>query len=39
MAEKANTWINHIEWIVLMGTVIGGVYVIDSKIDRQIAEV
>ena len=33
MAEK--TWVNHVEWIVLMGTIISGFYVLDGKIDRQ----
>jgi hypothetical protein len=38
MDSKTN-WASHIEWITLMITVIGGVYVIDAKIDRQISEV
>lgn len=29
---------HHVEWLILMITLIGGVYVMDSKIERQIAE-
>lgn len=37
--ESKQNWSVHVEWLMLMGAVIGGVYVIDSKIDRQISEV
>jgi len=29
------TWVQHIEFMILMITMIGGVYMIDGKIDRQ----
>ena len=32
--EKSN-WVNHVEWIVLMFTLIGGFFLLDGKIERQ----
>lgn len=34
---KESNWSIHVEWIILMATLIGGIYVIDSKIERQVA--
>lgn len=28
------TWINHAEWVILFITLVGGFYLIDSKIER-----
>lgn len=40
MKEESRTnWASHVEWLTLMITIIGSVYVIDNKIDRQISEV
>lgn len=30
-------WVQHMQFIVLMATMIGGVYVIDGKVERQVA--
>jgi hypothetical protein len=35
---KEKNWSIHIEWAILMITLIGGVYVIDGKVDKQISE-
>jgi len=32
-----NSVIHHIEWLVLMATLIGGFYLLDGKIERQAA--
>jgi hypothetical protein len=32
--EKLN-WSTHVEWAVLMVTIIGGFFLLDGKIDRQ----
>ena len=29
------TWLGHLEWAVLLITLIGGFYTLDGKIDRQ----
>lgn len=34
MSHKA--WVQHIEFMILMITMIGGVYMIDGKIERQL---
>lgn len=31
------SWVQHIEFLILMITMIGGIYVIDGKIERQMA--
>jgi hypothetical protein len=31
-------WSVHVEWVVLMATIIGGIYVIDGKIHTQVSE-
>ena len=36
MADK-NTVMQHVEWAVLMITILGAVYTMDSKVERQIA--
>lgn len=28
-------WISHVEWVILLFTLIGGFYMIDGKIERQ----
>lgn len=35
MAEMKISWVNHIEWAVLLFTLIGGFYMLDGKIERQ----
>jgi hypothetical protein len=33
--EKSTNYISHIEWIILLFTLIGGFYLLDGKIERQ----
>ena len=33
--ENRTGWINHMEWAVLLFTLIGGFYMLDGKIERQ----
>jgi len=35
MTETKISWVNHIEWAVLLFTLIGGFYMLDGKIERQ----
>jgi hypothetical protein len=35
MTESKYSWVSHLEWLVMMVTLIGGFYTIDEKIDRQ----
>lgn len=34
---QARSWTQHVEFLVLLITMIGGVYVIDGKVGRQVA--
>jgi hypothetical protein len=34
-AEIAKQWAHYVEWLLLMGTLIGGFYLLDGKIERQ----
>jgi hypothetical protein len=31
--EKSNSFINHIEWLIMFTTLLGGFFVLDAKID------
>jgi hypothetical protein len=33
--EKTANFISHVEWIILLFTLIGGFYLLDGKIERQ----
>jgi hypothetical protein len=32
---RETNWSVHVEWVVLMVTIIGGIYVLDAKFERQ----
>ncbi len=36
LAKDKSSIIHHIEWLLLMITLLGGMYLIDGKIERQI---
>lgn len=31
---KENTWLSHVEWVVVIVTLIGGFYTIESRMDQ-----
>lgn len=33
--ENRNNWFVHVEWVVVLVTLLGGFYLIDGKIERQ----
>lgn len=33
--ENKNTWFVHVEWVVVLITLLGGFYLLDGKIERQ----
>ena len=33
--ENKNNWFVHIEWVVVLVTLLGGFYLLDGKIERQ----
>ena len=33
--EKTNNWFVHVEWVVVLVTLLGGFYLLDGKIERQ----
>ena len=37
MTTKTGNWIAHAEWLALMAAIIGGVFMMNSKIDQQMS--
>jgi hypothetical protein len=37
--DEKKSWVQHVEWLVLLGTLISGFYLLDGKIDRQSSRV
>lgn len=33
--ERQNNWVTHVEFLALLITIIGGIYMLDGKIERQ----
>lgn len=33
--ENKNNWFVHVEWVVVLVTLLGGFYLLDGKIERQ----
>jgi hypothetical protein len=35
MMENKTNWLSHVEWCVMLVTLLGGFYLLDRKIERQ----